>query len=212
MIPALIVPVLARYELLDQMLASIDHPVDHLIVIDNGNELELTGSRWANQVTMLNMPANLGVAGSWNLGIKCAPFAPWWLIVNFDVTFPPGSLSMFANQSSRDVLLLSAGSPPWCAFTLGDKIVDKVGLFDERLHPAYFEDNDMERRCEAAGFDVVHSDIPVTHRNSSTLDAGFHTLNSRTFSDNAEFYGHKVAVGDVSWGWSLTRRRELTWD
>lgn len=212
MIPALIVPVLARYELLDQMIASIDHPVGHLVVIDNGDELDCIGSRYASRVTLLNLPANLGVAGSWNLGIKATPFASWWLIANFDVTFPPGSLSRFADEASRDALVLSGGAPPWCAFALGDKVVQRVGLFDERFHPAYFEDNDYERRIAAAGMSVEHTDIPVNHRNSSTLEAGFATMNSRTFSDNAEWHGRKVASNDLSWGWDLARRRDLTWD
>lgn len=212
MIPALIVPVLTRYDLLDEMLTTLDHPVDHLIVIDNGDELECVSPRHARRVTMLNVPANLGVAGSWNLGIKCAPFASWWLIANFDVTWPAGSLARFAEEASRDTLLLSGGAPPWCAFALGDNVVQRVGLFDERLHPAYFEDNDYERRVQSAGFTVEYSDIPVRHRNSSTLEAGFAGLNSRTFADNAEFYGRKVAAADTTWGWDLERRRALTWD
>jgi len=36
MIPNLIIPVLNRYDLLDRMLASIDYPVAHLLIIDNG--------------------------------------------------------------------------------------------------------------------------------------------------------------------------------
>lgn len=194
------------------MLDSIDYPIGHLVVIDNGGALDTVGCKYAYETTLLNMPANLGVAGSWNLGIKCVPFASYWLIANFDVTWPAGSLSMFADQSARDTLLLSGGSPPWCAFTVGDLIVQEVGLFDERLHPAYFEDNDYERRVNAAAYRVEHSDIPVHHQNSSTLDAGFRTLNDRTYGPNAEFYARKKAAQDMSWSWSLERRRTLTWD
>jgi len=211
-IPVLIVPVLTRYELLDEMLSTIDYPIGHLVVIDNGDELDCVGSRHAQRVTLLNLPANLGVSGSWNLGIKATPFAPWWLIANFDVTWPAGSLSQFADVSQRDTLTLANAMPPWCAFTIGDRVVERVGLFDERLHPAYFEDNDMERRTLAAGFEVVYSDVPVNHKNSSTLQAGYRTLNDRTFSDNAVFYGEKQRTNDMSWGWSLDRRRELSWD
>ena len=32
----LIVPVLNRYDLLNRMIASIDHPIEMLLVIDNG--------------------------------------------------------------------------------------------------------------------------------------------------------------------------------
>ncbi len=36
MIENLIVPVLNRYDLLDRMVGSIDYPVEHLLIIDNG--------------------------------------------------------------------------------------------------------------------------------------------------------------------------------
>ena len=213
MIPALIVPVLTRYDLLDRMLASIDHEIDHLIVIDNGDELDFTGSLHANRVTLLNMPANLGVAGSWNLGIKCSPFAPWWLIANFDVTWPTGSLASFADQADRHTLLLSGGAPPWCAFSVGDEVINRVGLFDESFHPAYFEDNDFQHRCTINGIPVVQSIIPVHHTNSSTLNAGYRDQNNHTFTANHDYYQQKQRNGDHSEGrWSLKRRRALTWD
>ena len=36
---------------------------------------------------------NLGVAASWNLGIKATPLADWWLICNSDIKFGPGDLA-----------------------------------------------------------------------------------------------------------------------
>jgi hypothetical protein len=36
MIPNLIIPVLNRYDLLERMLQSIDYPIAHLLIIDNG--------------------------------------------------------------------------------------------------------------------------------------------------------------------------------
>jgi len=215
MIPVMVVPVLARPDLLSRMIDSVDFPVGHLIVIDNGGcvDTDRLRSEQIERVSVVRMPANLGVAGSWNLGIKSAPFAPWWLIVNFDVVWPAGSLERFAIESDPSALVLSYGSPPWCAFALGERVVHEVGLFDEALHPAYFEDNDLERRCEAAGVPVRRSTIPVRHDNSSTLAAGYAVRNSETFSANAEYYGRKLARGDISEGrWSLHRRRELSWD
>ena len=214
MIPAMIVPMLTRPELLDQMVASIDHPIHTLVVIDNGDHDELcVGSRHVERIALIQVPANLGVASSWNLGIKVTPHAPWWLIANFDVTWPPGALTQFATQASRNTLLLSAGAPPWCAFTIGDHVVDQVGLFDESFHPAYFEDNDYQRRCATYGIPVIQSTIPVHHTNSSTLNAGYHDKNNHTFTANHNYYQHKVRTGDVSEGrWDLGRRRVLSWD
>ena len=141
----MIVPILTGPKILYTMLDSIDYPVAKLIIIDNGDCLN-TSTGWpvdhVQSTKVIKMPANLGVAGSWNLGIKAAPFAPWWLIVNFDITWPAGSLQMFAEQGSADEIVLSQCAQPWSAFTIGENVVKRVGLFDEGYHPAYFEDND----------------------------------------------------------------------
>lgn len=217
MIPAMIVPVLAAPNLLYRMLDSIDHEIDQLVVIDNGQCVDhgdvVTAARTAERVNTIKLPANLGVAGSWNLGIKATPFAPWWLICNFDVTWPSGSLQAFCDWSNRDTLTLSGGNPPWCAFTLGDRVVQEVGLFDERFHPGYFEDNDYELRCQINGARIVKSAIPVRHDNSSTLATGQYDLaNQRSFTSNMDWYNEKRLTGDLSDGWSLRRRRFLSWD
>ena len=216
MIPALIVPILTGPGLLYQMLATIDYPVGDLIVIDNGHAVELDRlgdngmvGRWH----LITMPANLGVAGSWNLGIKSAPLAPWWLIANHDVEWPAGSLERLADASSPERVTLSAAIPPWCAFTIGEDVINKVGLFDESFHPAYFEDRDMEDRCRNAGIEIRSTDINVTHANSSTLRDGYQEANARTYGANYTYYQAKRADGDLSAGaWSLERRRAQSWD
>lgn len=215
MIPVMIVPILTRPELLDRMLDSVDVEVDTLVVVDNGHCLpgDFPRRSWARNAYVVRMPANLGVSGSWNLGIKGTPFAPWWLVVNFDIVWPAGSLAQFDRPDAADALVLSGGSPEWCAFSIGENVVRKVGLFDEALHPAYFEDNDMARRCEAAGVPIIRTGIPVAHDNSSTLKAGFSARNDVTFGANAAYYADKVQRHDLTDGrWTLDRRRRQSWD
>ena len=214
-IPVMIVPILTRPELLDRMLDSVDYEVETLIVIDNGHCLpgDFAPRPWAQNAYLLRMPSNLGVATSWNLGIKATPFAPWWLVVNFDVTWPAGSLEQFDTEDAPEVIRLAHATPPWCAFSIGEDVVRRVGLFDEYLHPAYFEDNDYERRCEAAGMPVIQSGIPVTHHNSASLDGPYRAANDRTFVANAQYHAAKQYRGDLSEGrWSLKRRRAQSWD
>ena len=211
----MIVPILTAPDLLDQMLDSVDHEVGTLIVIDNGHCLDgdFTQREWAHSGYLLRMPSNLGVATSWNLGIKATPHAPWWLIANFDVAWPAGSLAKFDTEDAPRVLRLSAASPPWSAFSIGEDVIKAVGLFDEALHPAYFEDTDYQTRCEAAGAPVIQSAIPVDHRNSSTLSAGYRDANARTFKVNRDYYSAKRFRGDLSeGGWSLKRKRAQSWD
>lgn len=206
MIPVMIVPILTGPEIMSNMLDTIDHKVQHLILIDNGDCVEdLPWNELVMQTSVIRMPANLGVAGSWNLGIKAAPFAPWWLIVNFDITWPAGSLKMFAEQGNADEIVLSECGQPWSAFAIGENVVRRVGLFDEGFHPAYFEDNDYARRC--ADEIVRPAPIPVRHENSSTLAAAdFGEKNNRTYASNADYF---QAGGG---GWTLDRRRANSWD
>jgi len=212
-IPAMIVPILVRPEMLDEMLATIDYPIEHLVIIDNGHCVKEVTAKHVHNIHIVTMPSNLGVAGSWNLGIKSLPFAPYWLIANFDVTWPAGSLEMFAKESTAHELVLSAASPRWSAFSVGSAVVNAVGLFDESFHPAYFEDTDYERRIERIGPMIRRTDIPVHHVNSSTLAAGYQRRNDETYELNRKYYENKMDAGDYSQGsWSVRRRRLLTWD
>jgi GT2 family glycosyltransferase len=209
----MIVPILRGPEILSRMLATIDYPIKKLIIIDNGDAL-IVDKGWpvehVQSTKVIKMPANLGVAGSWNLGIKAAPFAPWWLITNFDVEWPEGSLRAFAEQASGEDVLLAQSPQPYCAFAVGEDVVQRVGLFDEAFHPAYFEDNDYELRCAIEGVKVKRSTIPVMHHNSSTIGY-FGEINNRTYTSNAEYMNGKRSQPGPG-GWSLERRRVNSWD
>jgi GT2 family glycosyltransferase len=218
MIENLIVPVLNRYDLLERMLDSVDVPVNHLLVIDNGasvmaEPLELKANDNFAKVTHLRMPANLGVAGSWNLGIKSFPYAERWFIVSNDVVFAPGSLAKL-EEAKRDEITLTGTAPHWQAFALGDEAVSDLGLFDEcGFFPAYFEDNDYMRRAEFAGVNVRRLEIKLSHDNSSTIKAGYENKNAKTFFANQRLHEAKINNNDYSPGvYSLDIRRENGWE
>ena len=199
----LVVPTLTRHDLLDRMLRSIDYPVGHLVVIDNSGRGVVGGSGPWERMTVLPMPVNFGVAASWNLAIRMGHRADWVMIVSDDVEFPAGTLAEFDRQSGENRLLLSGTWPHWCAFTIGMRVVQKVGLFDEGFFPAYFEDSDYDRRCQRAGVPLVHGPA-VLHKNSSTLHtdgAGFGRLNDRTFQANSDLYGQDRPHGFDPYRW-----------
>lgn len=216
MIPVMVVPVLTRHDLLDRMINSINYPIRDLIIINNGArsyDYVPVWNQWISKIWHLRMPSNLGVSGSWNLGIKSTPMSDYWLITNFDVEWGGDSLKMFHEISRSDALVLSNGAPNWCAFSVGWKVIDQVGLFDESLYPAYFEDNDYERRCEHAKIDVIKSFIPIAHDNSSTIRNGYEAENNMTFHNNAQYYQNKISNQDYSQGnWKLKIRRRNSWD
>jgi GT2 family glycosyltransferase len=219
MLENLIVPVLNRYDLLDRMVSSIDHAVKHLLIIDNGasdvlEDMAIDVPACVEHTTYLPMPANLGVAASWNLGIKSFPYDDRWFIASNDVRFEPGALQRLS-EARTDQITLSSMFPHWQTFCLGYEAVKRVGLFDEGFFPAYFEDTDYKRRAEHVGVKVVHIDVPMTHDNSSTLrsDPHFASKNSNTYSNNQTHYSNKVSNGDFSAGsWSLERRRLNGWE
>ena len=64
-IPVLIIPVLNRFDLLEQCIQSIDYPIDNLLIIDNSNSYILPDGLYAGSVQVLNMPANMLVRGIW---------------------------------------------------------------------------------------------------------------------------------------------------
>lgn len=214
-IPTLIVPVLAEHQRLNTMLASLGHvEVRNLIVIDNGNDPDFILS--CNNVQNLwfwRMPSNLGVAASWNLGIKATPFSAGWMIVGFDVTFGEGAVEEFLSLCEPGNLVLG-GKPEWTCVWIGSDVVKQVGLFHEGYHPAYFEDNDYQMRVEAHGLPVVRSMANIMHRNSSTLKSSdeYQQRNAHTFAANHKLFQERWANGVPESDWSLQRRLDLSWD
>jgi GT2 family glycosyltransferase len=212
MIPALIIPVLNRYDLLDEALASIDYPIEDILIINNGIEKYEPNFSHLN-ITILNMPSNLGTSGSWNLGIKSYPHKPWWLISSNDTSFMPGTLEKICSQSGPDKFKLVSG---FHCFSLGEQVVEKVGLFDEYIYPAYYEDNDYNDRATQLGIETtpVHGAEIDAHGGSQTVrsNENFAIKNNKTYQLNGDYYRSKVLSGDYTCkGWNLKRRRENEW-
>ena len=219
--PTVIIPVLGEHDLLERCVRSLDGHVSRLIIIDNGDALERdTVCEWISdaQVYVWRMPVALSVAASWNLGIKASPFDDGWLLLNSDAWFPEGLPSEYVALSHPDRIVL-AGAPPWCCAWIGSEVVRRVGLFCERFHPAYFEDNDYERRAHIVGIEVIHSDVNVMHENSSTLARNPHYAmrNAKTFANNQAFYDYRWANLSAdglphTHEWSLTTRIRNAWE
>jgi GT2 family glycosyltransferase len=215
MIPNLTVPTLTRYDLLGRLLDSLDFPIRHLLIVDNGGGLQLDRDLpTVERVTVLRMPANLGVAGSWNLAVKSFPFDPAWFICSDDVVFSPGSLELWLQVSGPDRFVSSDEWPFYQFFSIGEEVVGAVGLWDEAIFPANFEDDDMEWRAGLAGFPVKRATIPHGHTKHGTVfQPGFAHQNARTYPHNEAYFRGKVEADDRSAGqWSLSRRRTLHWE
>jgi GT2 family glycosyltransferase len=217
MIPVMILPTLTRHDLAVKMLASIDYPVGLLIIVNNHPNANFEGTHHipncVAEYRVLNMPANFGCAGSWNLGIKCAPFAPWWMVVSDDVIFQPGALEQFASECSPDHVTICEEWPHYQFFGVGENVVDTVGLFDENLFPANFEDDDYQRRCEISGVEFRIVNVPHSHVKQGTVHATeWAAQNTRTYNANEVYFVRKVDYDDLTAGeWSLKIRRANDW-
>jgi glycosyltransferase involved in cell wall biosynthesis len=227
-IPVLIVPILNQPELLDAMLGSIDHPVDRVVIIDNGDVLDEGWLTWHPQYRVIQPGHNLGVAASWNLGMKVTPQAPWWLIVNHDITFGPGDLARLeetVNPAAATIYFMLG----MASFAITRYTVNAVGVFDENFAPAYNEDLDFARRLDLLALPRVEVGFSGTHVGSATIhsDPALRAQNGATHMANDAYYarkwgGHKQGgetfstpfnrgghVGD--WRLDPERLRHQTW-
>lgn len=199
-IPVLIIPVLNRFDLLNECIASIDHEVENLLIIDNSNSYEMPHGLYEGKHHILRMPSNMGVAGSWNLGIKCYPLSPYWVIGSNDSHWEPGSLAELEKASSSDALVFT--NAQWNSFSIGSKIVQEVGLFDENYYPAYYEDRDYESRIEPYGksLRMVATNIPVAVKSAATTvlsDERLFEANKRTNESNYNYWQAKFSAGQI---------------
>ncbi len=119
---------------------------------------------------------NHGVAASWNwfmhlndkLGGDC-------IIANDDIEVHSSTLERIVARSHEqfDQIFFAGSGESGNAFSLfmltqlGHKL---VGPFDERFYPAYFEDNDYDRRMRMHGYSIVTvENATYDHVGSSTM-------------------------------------------
>lgn len=218
-IPVMIIPVLNRFDLLDKALKTIDYPINEILIINNsGNDDETKDIKQNNpnlNIRILNFPSNMGISGSWNLGIKLYPYAQYWVISSADTSFIPGSLEKMAQNSDSNKFVKSNAG--YSFFSVGEDIIKNIGIFDEYIYPAYFEDNDFDDRMIRAGFadNILYPEIPVDDSGGSQTiksNPDFMNRNYETFTLNQAYYNNKKENNDYTVkGWDLTRRRLNEW-
>lgn len=145
-----------------RLLMSIDYPVDNFLIVNNNGRGELDEGlnaltkiehNYVKNIKVCHMPSNLGVSGAWNLIIKCYMNSPYWIIVNDDVAFGHGFLKEMVSitEGDPDIGMIHGnkgdfGVGSWDLFLIRDHIIQRFGLFDENLYPAYCEDADYIMR------------------------------------------------------------------
>jgi len=179
-----------------RMFMSIDYPVENFVVFNNNGRGQITEQvdalkdvphRYVKNVHVCHLPANVGCSGAWNLIIKCFMHSPHWLIVNHDVMFTPGFLEKLAKEAEdEDVGVVHGDGGGWDIFLLKDWMVQKYGLFDENLYPAYCEDMDY-------GMRFIHDDV------KRVLSVGlpyYHGSKSGSYEDGSQTWRSEPEIAE----------------
>lgn len=170
------VPTLNRYDLLPNLLrsawAGTVRP-DLCVVIDNGGKLKLPQAN--GDRTLVQRPGrNLGVGPSWNLLAREYLTGPddRLLICGDDVTLHPDTIEhLLITMSEKDADMAYPGATDnaFSCFMVRAALFEKVGYFDERFYPAYFEDGDFTRRMTLAGVHAFTAPCGYEHVGSATI-------------------------------------------
>lgn len=208
MIGTLGIPVLNRADLLLRCILSIDHPIETLFIINNGNDEGILGitsviekRNFINEALFQNIRIekhrNLGCGPSWNHVMKNSE-GPW-LFAGSDVKMLPGMLASLDEtlEKNPDAGIICGNG--YNAFLMTKTGVEKVGYFDENFYPAYFEDVDHFRRVGLSGvkavgvegFQIVHGEAPYWGSSTVKSNSEYDRKNAITFQNNQNYYVKK---------------------
>ena len=153
------------------------------------------------------MPRNLGVSASFNAIIR---HFGQCIITGDDVTFTLEDISLLLQEAeaSPDSVFVGEQEGGWTLFWMNrPDIWLSMGGFDEGFYPAYYEDNDADRRLTLAGLSRSKVVLPGwSHANSSTLYDGtpeYQAQHWQNFHRNGMYYLQK-------WGGAPGQERFLT--
>jgi hypothetical protein len=219
MIPILSIPVLNRYDLLDENLRLIDYPIKEILIINNGKE-DYVPERKDLNIRVLNLPSNLGMSGSWNLTIKLYPHAKFWVFSSADTHWLPGSLQKLCEMSGESRMVTTTES--FSCFSLGENVVRQVGLFDEYFYPYVFEDSDyaervnIEKQKKNTGLEFFHKviEVAVPYGAAQTIlsDPELLKKSKETYQKNKEYWELKKSQNHSIMGeWNIDVRRNQEW-
>lgn len=145
-----------------------------------------------NELVILRFPTNLGCSVGVNNPLFTHPTVPYWLIANYDIAYPPGVLANIG-QSVKNTLqympelavhtfgyIYGRGQleNPWSNFIMTSCAVANVGVWDEDIYPAYYEDDDFRDRIryilgrwvdDYGSLEQGYEDIPTKRMDDSHL-------------------------------------------
>jgi GT2 family glycosyltransferase len=173
-----LVPTISRFDLLERLLDSVDAQTrkpDRVIIIDNSNGI------YKNDNYYVISASNLGVAESWNLGLKLAMDNELLLICNDDNKLCPNLIEKLEEEYLKNpeqvfYSFIDDKASAFSVFALNPKkAVEKIGLFDSSFYPAYYEDTDYLYRMKL-------NNIPSKIIYGTCFELGINNLPSQTLN------------------------------
>jgi hypothetical protein len=160
-----------------QLMSKIATSVHQYCRYENGINTGTNQTRGScqNELIILRFSTNLGCSTGVNNPLFLHPTAPHWLIVNYDIAYPPGVLNAMGHElqmtklQKPDLAVHTFGyiygrgkiENPWSNFVMTSCAVANVGIWDENIFPAYYEDDDFRDRIRyimGKWVDVIESD------------------------------------------------------
>ena len=206
--------------IIENAIKSINRKKYKILVIDNANSLNLKRkleNKYKN-ITVLNSKENLGFGRSINLAIKKikTPFSFYlsadailkkkslehildyavknddWIILTPSIfNTPTSKINIIKKNYKKDID--SINFTQGCAFFFDNKVIKKIGGFDENIF-LYYEDNDFFFRCLKKNKILVINKALVFHKGNSSVDKKFNyeiELNRNWHLMWSKFYFYK---------------------
>ena len=174
-----------RFDLLARMIESAERGVrapDKYLLLSNGGNLEhclragiVALPESARGKTEAHDLGRVSVASAWNKAFR-EHRDHHVVVTGDDVVFGRGTIGGLVDAADKTEALFVyprvMQAQMFCVYLAKAELFDRVGPFDERFFPAYFEDNDLAYRMKLAGLEAEAVDCDgYLHDVSSTLKA-----------------------------------------
>lgn len=178
MIPLLGITTCNQFDIFCQLINSINYPVETLSVLVNSSleyfdkireYIYRNPNSFVGKVDLAFCEQNMGCSSSWNFHIKNYSHAEYWILCSGDIILGENDLKQLDEKIRNCDGCFGDKDMEFVLFALNRKIISKVGLFDENIHPAGYEDDDYRKRMALANANVNWFDINVFHTSAGTL-------------------------------------------